>query len=564
MKHTALGFLDSATPTMEGIIDLHHYIFFYLILILVFVTWVIIYGCFYYYFLFLLFPKIQKKDAQTNDLGLIDRDHLILDSREFIIGFDSKRGFECFLDGLMKDKWYILLFLFIGILVINTVLRIYNFTYIWGCFIYPLSIPWVYFLIINKDEPYVHELINGSISFIPSLVFLSRLAPILESGVLAEICYGMFPAPFIKDHANRVFGNLNTIDIYNLKYPIKIINPRVNLNNGEQEYNFHIKITSPDEFEYPYFKETNNFPARTIFTPKFLEYAYFKKAIPGFSNPETRNFYESFPNYTKILFSEKLKKENIPSLIKDVEYIKNFNKGQQGSVLTNLNSLTDALNGIIKNKISPLSFTADDFVWKLFLNLPEELRENNRLFILNTARFHFSAEFIRALEGLMIMYPNYFSEIIETIKHSENPQYDVVFSKGGSLYSADLKFVEILDGKNAKSLYNRIKGKVNHENCIIIVNNGNNVGWGPFQETINKCCFKGGFKGRVFVVPSDDSGQFFKNLFNIKSNLRSLVNIHDDKHFYIESKDPFCMATSKELFEKSLKEEKYIHSLNKF
>lgn len=37
-----LGFQDSATPIMEGIIDLHNYIFFYLVLIFVFVSWVFI------------------------------------------------------------------------------------------------------------------------------------------------------------------------------------------------------------------------------------------------------------------------------------------------------------------------------------------------------------------------------------------------------------------------------------------------------------------------------------------------------------------------------------------
>jgi len=42
MKKTGIGFQDSATPIMEGIIDLHNYIFFYLVLIFVFVIWVFI------------------------------------------------------------------------------------------------------------------------------------------------------------------------------------------------------------------------------------------------------------------------------------------------------------------------------------------------------------------------------------------------------------------------------------------------------------------------------------------------------------------------------------------
>jgi cytochrome c oxidase subunit 2 len=37
---TFLGFIDSATPVMEGIVDLHNHIFFYLVVILIFVVWI--------------------------------------------------------------------------------------------------------------------------------------------------------------------------------------------------------------------------------------------------------------------------------------------------------------------------------------------------------------------------------------------------------------------------------------------------------------------------------------------------------------------------------------------
>jgi len=40
MYNSSIGFSEPATPIMEGIIDLHNYIFFYLILILVLVLWV--------------------------------------------------------------------------------------------------------------------------------------------------------------------------------------------------------------------------------------------------------------------------------------------------------------------------------------------------------------------------------------------------------------------------------------------------------------------------------------------------------------------------------------------
>lgn len=36
-----IGFQDSATPMMEGIVEFHDQIFFYLIIILVFVTWIL-------------------------------------------------------------------------------------------------------------------------------------------------------------------------------------------------------------------------------------------------------------------------------------------------------------------------------------------------------------------------------------------------------------------------------------------------------------------------------------------------------------------------------------------
>src|SRR6185437_1024561 len=41
--YSIIGFQDSATPIMEGIVDLHNYIFFYLILVFVVVSWMFCY-----------------------------------------------------------------------------------------------------------------------------------------------------------------------------------------------------------------------------------------------------------------------------------------------------------------------------------------------------------------------------------------------------------------------------------------------------------------------------------------------------------------------------------------
>jgi len=43
MRIFALGFQDSATPIMEGIVDLHNHVMFFLVLVLTFVLYIFIY-----------------------------------------------------------------------------------------------------------------------------------------------------------------------------------------------------------------------------------------------------------------------------------------------------------------------------------------------------------------------------------------------------------------------------------------------------------------------------------------------------------------------------------------
>lgn len=57
-KLFAIGFQESASPLMEGIVDLHNHIFFYLTLILFFVVWK--FGVIVYHFLYLAaFPQVS-------------------------------------------------------------------------------------------------------------------------------------------------------------------------------------------------------------------------------------------------------------------------------------------------------------------------------------------------------------------------------------------------------------------------------------------------------------------------------------------------------------------------
>lgn len=50
MNYLLIGFLDSASPIMEGIIDLHNYIFFYLTIVIFFVLWMLVNMIYQFYY----------------------------------------------------------------------------------------------------------------------------------------------------------------------------------------------------------------------------------------------------------------------------------------------------------------------------------------------------------------------------------------------------------------------------------------------------------------------------------------------------------------------------------
>jgi cytochrome c oxidase subunit 2 len=61
--NSVIGFQDSATPIMEGIVDLHNYIFFYLILVFVVVTWMFCYIIFNFFIIPTFFYDIFLKNS---------------------------------------------------------------------------------------------------------------------------------------------------------------------------------------------------------------------------------------------------------------------------------------------------------------------------------------------------------------------------------------------------------------------------------------------------------------------------------------------------------------------
>lgn len=78
-KDYQFGFQNSATPLMEGIIDLHHHIFFYLLIILVLVVW-------------LLFKVISNSIVLPSYLSKINRDFIPVQYR-IIKGFEKSAKF---------------------------------------------------------------------------------------------------------------------------------------------------------------------------------------------------------------------------------------------------------------------------------------------------------------------------------------------------------------------------------------------------------------------------------------------------------------------------------------
>lgn len=69
---SVLGFQDPATPIMEGIIDLHNYIFFYLLMIFVFVSWIFL-NIMYDFFWVVRHPSSKDDLAFRNELLQINK-----------------------------------------------------------------------------------------------------------------------------------------------------------------------------------------------------------------------------------------------------------------------------------------------------------------------------------------------------------------------------------------------------------------------------------------------------------------------------------------------------------
>ena len=127
MKHAALGFLDSATPTMEGIIDLHHYIFFYLILILVFVTWVF-FSCFYYALIILKDQKLDA-DSEKDEHAFLNLSNLINFHKIIVYFFydlkENKKNYFIFF--ILGGEFFLIFFLYYKISLVWLVLYAISF-----------------------------------------------------------------------------------------------------------------------------------------------------------------------------------------------------------------------------------------------------------------------------------------------------------------------------------------------------------------------------------------------------------------------------------------------------
>lgn len=117
--YSIIGFQSPATPIMEGIIDLHNYIFFYLILVFVVVAWMFCYILINFFFASTFFYDFFLKNAFFKNYNIIDN-NLVLFFFKFyykIMERNSNISFEQFMINI-KEK-----------LILNTYSKLEDYKY---------------------------------------------------------------------------------------------------------------------------------------------------------------------------------------------------------------------------------------------------------------------------------------------------------------------------------------------------------------------------------------------------------------------------------------------------
>ena len=526
MKHAALGFLDSANPTMEGIIDLHHYIFFYLILILVFVTWVF-FSCFYYALIILKDQKLDA-DSEKDEHAFLNLSNLINFHKIIVYFFydlkENKKNYFIFF--ILGGEFFLIFFLY------------YKISLVW-LVLYAIS----FFTVIFGRSILLHCATNESVSpyfFFILITCISRIIIFVLERVLAtETCFSMI---FIKPVGGGVF---NPADVGKFDFQFPVVIEKI-WDDGEKTT---INLQSKTELEFPYGLKKNLYPSQTM-SDKITDRFWFYKQTK--QHTQDIGKYERFNHSLQPLMYENLLKENESSLVSDFETLLNFNQSQQGAMVTNLSSSTKALNKILENKVYPLSFIEDNFIWHRLKILPEELLGINKKPIINNAVFQFEKERIFAVSGLIETFPSCTEEILKTLKRHPNTRYDFIGKIQGISYNIDVFSPEKL---NEKTIFDMHKYKLKRsnkdcENTLILINNGANKDYARFQEILNKECINK-FKGKI-IVASDQNIQYFSEFIGINKDYRLRdFNNQGNGVFQIEGHS-FDMITNKETFEKAL------------
>lgn len=114
-----IGFQSPATPIMEGIIDLHNYIFFYLILVFVIVGWMFCYILINFFFFSTFFYDFFLKNSFFKNYKIIDNNLILFFFKIYykIVERNSNISFEQFMINL-KEK-----------LILNTYIKLEDYKY---------------------------------------------------------------------------------------------------------------------------------------------------------------------------------------------------------------------------------------------------------------------------------------------------------------------------------------------------------------------------------------------------------------------------------------------------
>ena len=469
MNKKDFSFLDTVSLTMEGIIDLHHYIFFYLILILIFVS------CFYYY-VYIFSNNSKKEFTVTQDQKLSEDNTFIIDS-DYIeyyqpsFKFNINLALDLFFFDLLENPFILLSsYIFSLLLLILTIDLLHiSILFIFLPFLIVFSFSIIRgFLLLN---PLFAPHIGAFIFFIIRIIFFTEIefAPTILS------VFTIVPTA----------GKIPTVPL-----------------SG----------TSHNFFETP-------FTRGPVYTQTTLLYFHKPEVFPSFSSKLFREIYlEDRPQsiysdlYVLKNFNKTQQGATCSNLTSSIEKL--------NTILTNkipedahIEDPFHKLNTLVKNK--------DDS--KIITLLKHDLP-----YYENLSLFQKNKEITLGLSTLLEHHGRCKKEILESFVPSYN-KFDLKAKIEGKEWKIDV----LSPGKyiNLDTLDNKTKSK-NYNDSMIIINNGDNLNFIHLESTKRFKEISEEFKGKILIA-SPHNLQYLADLLEENIDTSSLKDHDNEKNFYI-------------------------------